>query len=753
MKKLIFYLALFLTIPSLIFAKNPPDEGMWVPMFIEQLNFADMQKLGFKLTAQQIYDVNNASIKDAIVGMNMGNAAGNFCTGEIISGEGLFLTNHHCAYDNIQSHSTVDKDYLSNGFWAMNRDEELPNEGLCASILVRMEDVTPKVLDGITDSMDEASRLLMIEQKIQTLQEEASEGGKYQGLIKSFFEGNEYYLLVYQTFKDIRLVGAPPSSIGKFGGDTDNWMWPRHTGDFSMYRIYTAPDGTPAKFSKNNVPYKPKHFLPVSLNGVKKDDFTMIWGFPGSTDRFLTSWGVKLAVEESNPTVVKIRDKKLAIIDEDMKSDPAIRIKYASKYAQTANYWKYYIGQTKGLKRLKVYDKKKEIETAFEQWVKADATRTEKYGNTLSTIENGYTEMKKYNLAYKYIEEAIFQGPEILYFSFQLFGIYNILATTDTIDKKKAQMKQDLLAKIPNHVQKIKKSAADFYKDYNANTDKKLFAALLKMYFDEVPADFHFKEMTAANKKYKGNFDLWAEEVYKNTILADEKKFNEFLNNPTLKVLNKDPGFNLTKSARQIIMNLYRLTDGPQAAIEKGNRQFVEGLRQMNADKKYYPNANSTLRMTYGKVGDYFPADGVRYHYVTTLKGIMEKEDPNNDEFIVPDKLKTLYKNKDYGIYGEDGEMVVAFISNNDITGGNSGSPVINGNGELIGIAFDGNWEAMSGDIAFETSLQRTISVDIRYVLFIIDKFAGAGHLLKEMKIVHDKAPLKDDNILIKGRG
>jgi hypothetical protein len=736
MKKLLMSLIISLTLFTGVFATNPPDEGMWLPMLIERLNYIDMQKMGLHLTAEELYSVNNASLKDAIVGLaNEQSPTSHFCTAEVVSDKGLLLTNHHCGFDAIQSQSSIEHDYLTNGFWAFSNKEELRCEGVTASFLVRMEDVTSKVLAELKDNMTEDERDAAIKKISGKLEKEASEKGKYEADVKSFFDGNEFYMFVYIIYKDVRLVGAPPSAIGKFGGDTDNWMWPRHTGDFSMLRIYSAPDGSPAAYSENNIPLKPKHHLPISLKGVKKDDFSMIWGYPGTTDRYLTSYGVQMALEQSNPTTVAVRTKKLELMKEDMDADPKVKLQYASKYAQSANYWKYFIGQTKGLKRLDVFEKKQLIEKDFTQWVVTDEARKAKYGEALQMIADGYKDYKKYNLSMKYLEEAVFQGPEFIYFSFGAFQLYMKLKAQN--DAKDKTVKAGYNADIKTMADEFKPEVEKFFKDYNLPTDKKLFVALLKMYYDNIPKE-QWPDIftTDAEKKFKGDFNKWANEVYAKSILVDKNKLNAFLEKPTYKVLVNDPGFRITLSMVTCIRGLYGSMGDLEAKINHGSRLFVAGLREMNASKKFYPNANSTMRMTYGKVLDYDAADAVHYNYYTTLKGVMEKEDPSNDEFIVPAKLKQLYEAKDYGRYGKNGEMPVCFIANLDITGGNSGSPVINGDGQLIGIAFDGNWEAMSGDIAYEPAVQRTICVDIRYVLFVIDKYAGAKNLVDEMTII-----------------
>ncbi len=709
----------------------PPDEGMWLPMLMEELNYADMKKMGLNIAPDKIYSETKPSLKDAIVGLNNGSPAGNFCTGEIVSPKGLILTNHHCGYHRIQAHSTVENDYLSEGFWARKLEEELPNPGMCASILVRMDDVTKRVMAQLNDEMTESERSVAVKKEFAKIKEEASEEGKYDVIVKSFYHGNEYYMFVYQTYKDVRLVGAPPSSIGKFGGDTDNWMWPRHTGDFSMFRIYTAPDGSPATYSEENIPLTPKYHLPISLKGVDKKDFSMVWGFPGSTQRFLTSYGVKLAIQETNPTIVGIRDKKLEVMKEDMNADPKIRIMYASKYAGTANYWKYYKGQTKGLKRLDVYDKKKQIEDDLKEWINSNEERKAKYGEAIKLIEQGYDELKKINLTTTYMEEAVLRGAEFVLFARNANKLYEYMK-----GKKKKDLSQDTIEMYVSH---IKSSIDGHFKDYNKSTDRKIFAALTKMYYDNVAKENQPGIFETITKEYDGNLNEYAEELYEESIFVDEEKIKQFVEEPGFKTLEKDPGYKFYLSIKKKFNEMRGSMVKAYTDINHGKRLFVDALRKMKEDKTFYPNANSTLRVSYGQVLDYYPADAVHYDFVTTLKGVMEKEDTTTDEFIVPEKLKTLYKNKNYGKYGENDKMITCFISNNDITGGNSGSPVINGNGELIGIAFDGNWEAMSGDIAFEPELQRTINVDIRYVMFIIDKFAGATNLIDEMTLREKK--------------
>lgn len=694
------------------------DEGMWLPLLVKRLNYADMQAKGLQLTAEEIYSVNNSSLKDAIVSL------GGFCSAEVISKQGLLLTNHHCGYDAIQSHSSVENDYLTNGFWAKTKADELPNEGLTAAFLVRMEDVTNQILGEITSSMTPAERANKVREITQKLVKSATEGTTYNANVREFFNGNEYYLFVYQTYKDVRLVGAPPSAVGKFGGDTDNWMWPRHTGDFTLLRVYADKNGNPAAYSKDNVPLTPKHSLPVSIAGVEKGDYAMIMGYPGSTDRYLTSFGVKKELDLHQPNVVKIRDLKLAIMREYMEADPKVRIMYASNYASVANYWKYYIGQQKQLKRNKVYDKKIALEDEFRKWVAADANRTAKYGKALELIEEGTKAEALTEVANTYVIEAGLQGSASILFAFRMGrSLAPVMKDAAALAAAKARFDEQIEA---------------HFKDTYLPCDQKLFAEMLQLFQKNVPADQQpafMQELVA--KKFKGNFQLFAQKAFETSVFTDKNRLQAFLQKPDQKILDKDMVSIVAQDLFAMYMKMTQAAGSAAAGLQEGNRLFVAGLREMQPNKKFYPDANSTMRLTYGSVLDYQPADAVSYNFYTTLDGAMDKEDPTNDEFVVPAKLKELYQKKDYGRWAnKDGKIVTCFLTNNDITGGNSGSPVINARGELIGTAFDGNWEAMSGDIAFENQVQRTIVCDIRYVLFIIDKYANAGHLIDEMNLV-----------------
>jgi len=648
------------------------------------------------------------------------------------------LTNHHCGFGTIQANSTTEHDYLTDGFWAMNKEQEIPAD-FGVWFLDRMDDVTDIVLKGVTDEMKEGERSALIQQNIAALKEKESEGkgDDFRLQIKSFYYGNEYYMFKYNVFNDVRLVGAPPSSIGKYGGDTDNWMWPRHTGDFSMFRVYANKDNKPADFAKENVPYKPKHHLPVSVAGVEEGDYAMVMGYPGSTDRYLTSYGVQDAVSVEQPARVLIRRTKLDIMEEGMNKDQKVRIQYASKHARVSNYWKYFIGQSSQLVKNHVYDKKKAIEDSYVKWANSDDKRKAKYGNAITLIEEAFKTNNQYTLPNVYFEEAIFQGPDVFNLVMGNFGFRSEMeGALGSEDEEKIEAAK----------KGIREAAPAYFKDYNQEIDENLLASMLDMFYNNVDASYHPATLTEIGTKYKGNFKAFAAKYYSKSPFSSEEKLNAWLDKFSKKAIEKDPVYNLMNEFIQIYIQKIIMPQQLSAeSLAKGMRLFVDGTLQMNKDKAYASDANSTMRVTYGNVLSYDGADAIHYSHITTLEGVMQKEvvtDNKNHEFYVPEKLKDLYDSKDYGQYAmKDGKLPVAFLSNNDITGGNSGSPVINAKGQLIGTAFDGNWEAMSGDIYFEPNIQRTISVDIRYTLFIIDKYAGAGHLVKEMTLI--KEPVK----------
>jgi len=713
-------LNLILLLTVFLFGSAVADEGMWLPSLIYKLNIKTMQEMGCKLSAEDIYSINNASLKDAVVALDHGS-----CTAELVSKDGLLLTNHHCGFGEIQEHSSVEHDYLQDGFWAMSRDEELPNPGKTVTFLLSVEDVTGKVLAEVTDEMSESERNKKIDEVTHRLEKEAKGDTHHEVYIRNFFNANQYFLFVTETFKDIRLVGAPPQALGKFGGDTDNWMWPRHTNDFSMFRVYCAPDGSPAEYSEENVPYHPKHFLPISLKGVEDGDFAMVFGYPGRTNRYKTSYGIDYTMKVTNTARIEVREKKLEIIADYMATSQKAKIQYASKHASSANYYKNAIGQNEALTKLHVLDQKRELEDQFTAWVNADPARKAKYGEALPLIQDAYTDIDN-DKARDYIVEALLMGPEIFLFANSARPLTELL--------KKPEENKDKIAHV---VEGIKARMETYFKDYDAPTDQKIVGALMKIYAEKNSAAFYPSFFDEIQKKYKGDYEKYAAKMFEKSVFDNEAELKAFLEKPTLKALEKDMGFQAAVS----IFDKFREISMAQAAggekLSKGRRLFVAGLMEMQPDKVFYPDANSTMRLTYGKVMDYDPRDGVTYKYFTTTDGYLEKEIPGDYEFDVPARMKELILAKDFGKYADtDGKLHTDFITNNDITGGNSGSPVINGDGQLIGIAFDGNWEAMSGDFVFEPNLQRCINVDIRFVLWVIDVYAGAGHLVDEMEIV-----------------
>lgn len=702
------------------------DEGMWLLSLIEQINMDEMTEMGLKLTAEQIYSIDSSSLKDAVGALDRGS-----CTAELVSPEGLLLTNHHCGYDEIQYHSSVEHDYLKNGFWAMSREEELPNEGKTITFLVRMEEVTDQIAPRLNENMSTGERKAYIRSLSAPITSEATVGTHFEAEVRSLFEGNRFFLFVTETYLDVRLVGAPPESIGKYGGNTDNWMWPRHTGDFSIFRVYTGPDGKPAKYSPENIPLKSKYFLPISLKGYQLGDFTMVLGFPGRTDRYLTSWEIQELQEIRHPNRIHIRGIKQEIMMKDMLADQKVRIQYASKYNRSANYWKYSIGQSEGIRKLNILARQREQEKAFINWVNQSDARKELYGTALEDIQKAVEERAELLNAAMYLEETILRaqftegGMESVSFARNLRKLEWALADPDADRESIREVAQELA-----------EFSTDFYKDFDPDTEKKVMTALIRLLLDELDEKYLPSNILEVKNKYKGNVEKYVERYFKKSFVVDQERFLAFLEDPSLKVLRKDPAYKASLN-----LQIYYEIRGKMAdfddAVDRGRRLYMKGLMEMYPDREFYPDANSTMRMNYGVVGDYMPRDAVLYIHFTTLKGVMEKEDASNFEFKVPERLKELYGEKDYGSYGVDGKLNVCFLSNNDITGGNSGSPLINANGELLGICFDGNWEAMSGDVAFETELQRCINVDIRYVLFLIDKYAGAGHLVKEMTLVN----------------
>jgi hypothetical protein len=693
------------------------DEGMWLLPLIEKLNIGTMTEMGLKLTAEDIYSINKACMKDAVV------IFGGGCTGEIVSPEGLLLTNHHCGYGSIQNHSTVEHDYLANGFWAMTREEELPNPGLSVTFLIRMEDVTSRVIGKTNTGMTEAERREAIMAESAVITAEATKDTQYRAQVTPFYGGNQYFLIVNEVYTDVRLVGTPPSSIGKYGFDTDNWMWPRHTGDFSVFRVYMGPDGKPAQYSKDNVPLKPKYYLPVSIKNLKKNDFAMILGYPGGTTRYMTSWEVDETMKIVNADRIKIRGIRQDILMKDMMTDPKINIQYASKYSNSSNYWKYSIGQNEVIGRLGTKAKKEAFEAEFTRWVNADPARVEKYGNALSLIENAVkARAEKYN-AQQYMNEAFRGSCELIGIAGQLRPLEEALANGDK-------------EKVADITGRSMKMMDNFYEDYNYPTDRKVTRAMLKLFKEDVDPKFWPDFYIIIDRKFKGNIDAFVDDMFTRSFLTTPDKYRAFLAKPNLRTLQKDPAYIVARSVSTVRTGLQKDLESYNADLSKGQRTYIAGVMEFAPEKTKYPDANFTMRLTYGKVLDYYPYDAVYYNWYTTLDGVVQKYKPGDYEFDLPQRLIDLNARKDYGRYASpDGYMPVCFITTNDITGGNSGSPVVNGNGELIGLAFDGNWEAMTDKIEFEPELQRSICVDIRYVLLVIDIYSGAGHLLKEMDI------------------
>jgi hypothetical protein len=688
------------------------DEGMWLPFMLGR-NYKDMKKNGLKLSQEQIYSINKSSLKDAVISF------GGFCTGEVISKQGLVLTNHHCGYDAIAGASTPEHNYLDNGFWAKNRKEEIAVPGLTATFMIRMEDVTEIILKELKPEMTTEQRNAKWREVAAILEKDAVNGTHYEAFVRDFYDGNEFYLFVKETFKDVRLVGTPPQSAGKYGGDTDNWMWPRHTADFSMFRIYAGSDNKPADFAETNIPYTPKHSLPISLKGVNENDYAMVMGFPGRTNRYLTSFGVEQAISLEQPKIVDVRAKKLEIMKKYMDQDVAVRLNYSSKYASVANYWKYFIGQTAQLKANKVADKKRALEAEFSRY---SAGKSE-YDNVLSDIEGSFRATNDYVYIKVYQSEFIRQVDIALV-------VYLYKMAADAEKGGKTERAKQLRASAAGR-------AAELFTERNMNIELETLEEVFAMYCKDIPTS-QMGDLTkeVAVKGIKG----YMTDIRNHSIFTSKERFDAVMEAGDFSVIENDALFKLIKDMDDAYTKATSKPELLQAneKLARGNRLFVKAIREMQPNKKFYPNANSTMRLTYGKVLPYDPKDGVTYHYTTTLDGVLQKEDPTNPEFVVDARIKELYQKNDYGQYVDKktGKLVVNFLTNNDITGGNSGSPVINGKGQLIGTAFDGNWEAMSGDIYFEPNIQRTIVCDIRYVLWLVDKCYGATNLINEMELV-----------------
>lgn len=734
-----FLLPLFLVLFSPI-ANLRADEGMWLPILLDQLNITDMQANGFKLTAEDIFSVNKSSMKDAVVQFGGG------CTGELISGKGLILTNHHCGYSFIQYHSSVEHNYLDKGFWAMNQSEELPCPGLTVTFIVSMKDVTADVLADVTSSMNEADRAKAIDVNVKVLEKANTKNG-LDAAVKPFYYGNVYYMFMTQTYKDVRMVGAPPQQIGNFGGDSDNWIWPRQTGDFSLFRVYADKDNNPANFSADNVPYTPKHFFKINANGVGENDFTMVYGFPGRTTEYLSSWGVSLIANVSDPAKVGLRTQRIGIMEEEMHKSEKVKIQYAAKRNGTANAWKKWQGEAKGLKDTKAVEKKQAREAIFQKTVDADPAKKEKYGTLLPQMETAYKTLEPWQKSMDLLSEGCF-SVEIVGFTRTFLRL---------VDLSQAPKPDE--AEIAKQVASLKASIPGFFKNYNVTVDKRIAVALYQTVDQQMDQptfsvevfdkNHNALKINTTNKppvfalvktKYKGDFGKYFDMLFSKTMFTDSAKLNALLANykaSDYKKITKDPAYALAYE----ITSYYSTTTYPQFAlandeINRLNRLYMAAQMEVFKEQKFYPDANFTLRVAYGKIDNYSPRDGINYDWYCTLDGVMEKEDPKSFDYVVPAKLHELWEKKDYGTYADkkDGKVHTTFIASNHTTGGNSGSPVIDANGNLIGTNFDRCWEGTMSDVNYDASICRNIALDVRYTLFIIDKFAGAGYLLKEME-------------------
>ncbi|MCO5260946.1 MAG: S46 family peptidase [Crocinitomicaceae bacterium] len=712
MNKIKIYFLTFIVSFSFLYSRA--DEGMLLPLLLGR-SYDQMKKYGLNLTAEEIYSINNSSIKDAIISFN------GYCTGEVISKNGLILTNHHCGYEAIAEASTPEHNYLDNGFWAKNYQEEIKTN-LFVTFIIRIEDVTEKVKAVLNDNMSETERAKKAQEIGVVLAKEATNGTNYEAFVRDFYDGNEFYLFVTEKFTDIRFVGTPPQSAGKFGGDTDNWMWPRHTADFSIFRIYAGTDNKPAPYSASNIPYSPKHHLPISIKGVKENDFAMVMGFPGRTDRYLSSWGIEQTVSLEKPKRVELRAIKMDVMKRYMNADVAVRLKYSSNYASTANYWKNFQGEILQVKNNKVIAKKQAIEQQFADYAKQHS----EYSNVLSSFASSFKTLESVVNIKAYQSEFVYTvDAAVLAYRYKLYK--------DAFNAGNTERANMILA-FTNNI------ASEYFVNSSMGIESDIVSEIFKLYVKDIPASQQGELTKKISAKGEKGINKYMATVKSKSIFFNKALFDKFVTAPSIKALDKDPLFKLIED----VANAYdRAMSAPEIQkatddLKKANRDFTRGLRLMMPNKEFYPNANSTIRLTYGQVLPYSPKDAVYYDYVTSLDGMIQKEDPTNPEFNIDPKIKEVYAKKDWGQYAdkERGYVVCNFLSNNDITGGNSGSPVINGDGHLIGTAFDGNWEAMSGNIFFEDKVQRTISCDIRYVLWLIDRVYGAQNLIDEMTLV-----------------
>lgn len=715
MKKLILFFTL-LTFNGFLYA----DEGAWLPLLVERLNHTDMKKMGLNLSPEEIYSINKSSMKDAIISLNKG-----FATAAIISENGLAITSHRGVFNALQKYATSDKDYYEDGFWAKTATEELRCEGFSASFLVRIENVSEKIIGKLTDAMTEAERKSKVEELSKAITHEATDGNLFEAEVKSFMDGNEYYLFVYDVYTDVRLVGIPPMHIGYYGGDKDNWNWPKYTGDFAFLRVYMSPKSEPAIYNKKNIPIKSKYVLPISLKGYEKGDFVMSLGYAyHNTNRYITSSGIKMIMEQINPSIIKIRNEKLSVIKHFMDTDKDAKIQYASKYKESANYRKFYEGQNEQMKRFNMLESSKKLEMDFTNWLITSPENKGKYGNALTTINNAYEEQQKYNYAKYYFQEAIMQGPEVLTFAIQFENLAKELKTDG-----KDPAKIDLL------VAPLKYNLTKFYKNFNSQVDKELFIAMIKLYYLDVSNGQYPQVLLDFEKKYKGNFAIFADDIYSKTMFANKDKMIEFLATPTYKAIENDPVYKLIRSFTENDERITGLLKNSTMELEKGYRVYLAGLMTYMKDANYYSNTNSTMRLNYGKVNDYANLKDQKFNYFTTVDQLMAKVSPEDHDYEIPERYKTEFKKNDFGRYGQDGQLKVCFISDNDACGGYSGSPVTNKNGQLIGVDCDLNFEATVGEYTFEPNYMRAVNVDIRYILFVVEKCSDAPYLIKEMKI------------------
>jgi len=696
---------ILLLIFSLFYYSTNAEEGMWLLPLLEKFNIEKMQKEGCKLSADDIYSINKNSLKDAVV------MFGQWCTGVVISNEGLILTNHHCGYAQIQQNSSSTNNIIENGFWARSLEEEIPNPGLTVSFMIKMEDVTSKILPYLENEIDYKKRIIIKDSISKIIVSEAIKDTHYEGVVESFFSGNQYFLIIYETFKDVRLVGTPPASIGKFGDETDNWMWPRHTGDFCLFRIYADSIGRPADYSPSNIPFKPRHYLPISIKGVQEGDYAMIIGYPGRTMRYSLPIEVEELQNIINPALIQIRGEKLKIMKEAMQENKEIKLKLSAKYASASNYWKYAIGQNQGIRKNNIIERLKNREEIIIERLKNDSALLKEYIDLSNAYKNIFEKRMIIRKNYIYLLESLLRGSDLLNFAFENYSYFFNLY---------------------NNTAKLKSLSNNFYKDFVSEVDKKITENLINIYHKNVDKQYYLSFFDKNKKSFKNLID----KIYNKSIFSNLEKFENFISKPSKYNINKDP---LYLMVEEIINLRYKMLDSIRYynnILSELQRRYINIIMKVYPDSTFYPDANFTMRLTYGKVLGYSPADAIKFNYYTTVDGIIEKEDPENYEFIVPEKLKFLIKNKNFGKYSQNGVMPVCFISENDITGGNSGSPVIDGEGNLIGLAFDSNWESLTGEIIYDRKIKRSICVDSRYILFIIDKYADAQNVINEIKIV-----------------